>query len=46
MPYKLSYLRELKEALGSLVTEEERVEGGSWFLSAGTMIAKARVSAI
>jgi len=36
-------LRERKEALGSPVIKVDRVEGESWFQSAGPMIAKAPV---
>ena len=40
---KRAVLRERKEALGSLVNKVDRVEGGSWFQSAGPVIAKAHV---
>jgi len=40
---KKAVLRERKEALGSPVNKVDHVEGGSWFQSAGAMIAKARI---
>jgi len=38
-------LERTKEALGSPVNKEERVEGWSWFKSARPRIAKARICA-